>query len=82
MISFFVNFKCFRKTGRNLRKFHFFKKLHKKHIFCKIKKIICLVYLQHYKDHLEVAIWVKDHFKKGLCKKKSIFWHFSPKNGL
>ena len=30
-------------------------------------KMFCLVYLQHHKDQLEVVMWVKDHFKKGLC---------------
>ena len=79
MISFFVNFKVFKKkTGRNFGKFHFFK-LHKKHIFCKVHKMFCLVCLQHHKDQLEVVIWVKDNFKKGLCQKINIFAFFTQK---
>ena len=35
--------------------------------------MVCLFYLQHHKDQLEVAIWVKDHFKKGLLPKKISF---------
>ena len=53
-----------------------FLKLHKKHIFCKIPKLFCLVYLQHHKDQLEVVIWVKD-FKKGLCQKINILGFFT-----
>ena len=83
MTSFFLLIlKCFRKTGRNFREISLFKKLHKKHIFCKIQKMFCLVYLQHHKDQLEVVIWVKDHFKKGLCKKTHIILAFFTKKWL
>ena len=37
------------------------------HIFCKIRKLFCFVYLQHHKDQLEVVIWVKGLLKKGFC---------------
>ena len=73
MTPFLLILKCFRKTGRNFRKFHFFN-MHNKHIFCKIQKKFCLVYLQHYKDQLEVVIWVKDHFRKGLCQKNTQYF--------
>ena len=75
MTSFLSILKCFRKTGRNFRKFHFFFKLHEK----KNQKMFCLVYLQHHKDQLEVVIWVKDHFKKGLCNKINSFAFFTKK---
>ena len=42
-------------------------------------KMFCLVYLQHYKDQLEVVIWVKDHFKKGLCQQINVFGIFHQK---
>ena len=61
----------FRKTGRNLNKFH---------IFCNLQ-MFCLDYVQHHKDQLEVVIWVKDHFKKGLCQKINIL-AFSPKSAF
>ena len=41
--------------------------------------MFCLVYLQHHKDQLEVVIWVKDHFKKGLCQKIYILAFFTKK---
>ena len=41
--------------------------------------MFCLVYVQHLKDELEVVIWVKDHFKKGLCKKINILAFFTKK---
>ena len=39
-IGFNEFFKCIRKAGGNLRKFHFFK-LHNKPLFCKIQKMFC-----------------------------------------
>ena len=78
MTSILLILKSFRKTGRNFSIFFF--KLHKKDIFCKIpKKMFCLVYLQHHKDQLEVVIWVKDHFKKGLCQKINFLTFFTKK---
>ena len=45
-------------------------------------KMFCLVYLQHHKDQLEVVIWVKDHFKKGLCQKNQYFGIFHQKSAF
>ena len=56
--------------------------MHKKHIFCKIQKMFFAVYLQHHKDQLEVVIWVKDHFKKGLWQIIKIFAFFTKKAPL
>ena len=39
--------------------------------------MFCLLYLQQHKDQLEVVIWVKDHFKKGLCQKINILAFFT-----
>ena len=75
MPSFLLILKCLEKLVEILGNFTFLK-LHKKHIFCKIKNLLCLVYLQHHKDQLEVVIWVKDHFKKGLCQKINILAFF------
>ena len=44
--------------------------------------MFCAVYLQHHKDQLEVVIWVKDHFKKGLCQKINILAFFTKKAPL
>ena len=41
--------------------------------------MFCVVYLQHHKDQLEVVIWVKDNFKKGLCQKINILVFFTKK---
>ena len=44
--------------------------------------MFCLLYLQHHKDQLEVVIWVKDHFKKGLCQKINILAFFRQKSAF
>ena len=84
MTSFLLILKCFRKTGslRNIWKFHFFKNCIKSTFSARLKKMFCLVYLQHHKDQLEVVIRVKDHFKKGLCQKINILAFFLKKKCL
>ena len=42
-------------------------------------KMFCLVYLQHHKDQLEVVIWVKDHFKIGVCQINNVLAFFTKK---
>ena len=77
MTSFFVNLKMFKKNWSKFKEISLFLKLHKKHIFCYIKKMFCAVYLQHHKDKLEVFIWVKNRFKKFLCQKINILAFFT-----
>ena len=73
---FFLSF--LKKLVEILGNFTFLK-FHKKHIFCKIEKMFCSVYLQHHKDQLKVFIWVNYHFKKGLCQKNNILAFFTKK---